>query len=375
MRATSALGAETRPAADRGDPAKHALSAPSIKDVAPFRRALLRWYDLHHRDLPWRNTRDPYSIWLSEIMLQQTRVAAVLEHYRIFLQRFPDLQALATASEESVLAAWSGLGYYRRARRLHQCARQITELHGGCFPRNSKTLLTLPGIGRYTAAALASIVFAEPVAVVDGNVERVLQRVLGVNLSTQQTWQHAQRMLPNSRPGDFNQAMMELGATVCGPRAPRCPECPVRKWCATRGEVPRVKSAPRQAKKQIWCVLDCRNLDWRKHRSGEIRMVQRPNKVSLMPGMWELPQISEPRRLTRASTPWRTFRHSITTTDYTVHVIQNTLVRGRSPDRPAAGSTSLPRNARKGNWIPVDCISQRAITGLTRKILKAGGII
>ena len=174
---------------------------PAIgKNVAAFRRAVLGWYDQHRRDLPWRKTRDPYRIWLSEIMLQQTRVAAVLEYYRVFLERFPNVEVLAAASEDAVLAAWSGLGYYRRARMLHRCARQIARQHGGCFPQNSEALLALPGIGRYTAAAIASIAFAEPVAVVDGNVERVLQRLIGnksigINLTTPQTWQHAQALL------------------------------------------------------------------------------------------------------------------------------------------------------------------------------------
>src|ERR1019366_7709483 len=189
MRVLSAIPVETRLAA----------SPASGKDMAAFRRALLRWYDQHRRDLPWRETRDPYRIWLSEIMLQQTRVAAVLDHYRIFLERFPNVRALAAASEDAVLAAWSGLGYYRRARRLHRSAQQIAEQYGGCFPQNSEGLLALPGIGRYTAAAIASIAFAEPVAVVDGNVERVLQRLIGVNLTTPQTWQHAQALLASSR--------------------------------------------------------------------------------------------------------------------------------------------------------------------------------
>jgi A/G-specific adenine glycosylase len=229
------------------------------KDLGAFRRALLRWYDQHRRELPWRVTRDPYRIWLSEIMLQQTRVAAVLEHYRTFFERFPNVQALAAASEEAVLAAWSGLGYYRRARMLHRCAQQIAEQHGGRFPQTAEALLALPGTGRYTAAAIASIAFAEPAAVVDGNVERVLQRLIGIDLSTAQTWQHAQAFLANSRPGAFNQAMMELGATVCVPRAPRCAVCPVRKWCVTRGEGLRAESLSRQEKKQIWCVLERRD--------------------------------------------------------------------------------------------------------------------
>ena len=221
-------------------------NANSAKSVANFRRSLLKWYDEHRRDLPWRQTRDPYRIWLSEIMLQQTRVAAVLEHYRIFLERFPDVYALFAASEDSVLAAWSGLGYYRRARMLHQCAKEIVERHGGSFPQSSEVLRQLPGIGRYTAAAIASIAFSEPVAVVDGNVERVLRRLSGTELTKEQDWQQAQAMLAPSRPGDFNQAMMELGATVCVPREPRCLLCPVRKCCVTQGDLPREAPASPQ---------------------------------------------------------------------------------------------------------------------------------
>ncbi len=344
-------------------------ASPAIgKNVAGFRRAVLGWYDQHRRDLPWRKTRDPYRIWLSEIMLQQTRVAAVLEYYRVFLERFPNVEVLAAASEAAVLAAWSGLGYYRRARMLHRCARQIAAQHGGCFPRDSEALLALPGIGRYTAAAIASIAFSEPVAVVDGNVERVLQRLIGnksigINLTTAQAWQHAQALLANSRPGDFNQGMMELGATVCVPRAPHCAMCPVRKWCVTRGEVPHTEPPSLQKKKQIWCALEWRDGSG----SGKVRLVQRPRQASLMPGMWELPQSSEPPRRLPASARWRTFRHSITITDYTVHVLRNTRLRNAPlPGAPAA---------TKGTWIAINRIPRIPITGLTRKILKASGII
>lgn len=332
-----------------------------------FRRALLGWYDRHRRDLPWRETRDPYRIWLSEIMLQQTRVAAVLDHYRIFLDRFPDVRALAAASEDAVLAAWSGLGYYRRARMLHRCAKELVEKHGARFPQSAETLQTLPGIGRYTAAAIASIAFEEPVAVVDGNVERVLQRLVhpemsGINLTTAQIWQRAQALLAQSRPGDFNQAMMELGATVCVPREPLCLVCPVRKWCSTRGRLPRTATMEpplRQHKKQIWCALERRG--GKGIGAGEIRLVQRSRKLTLMPGMWELPQSCEAPRAVTASAHWRTFRHSITVTDYTVHVL-------RGIPLPAL-------SAAKGKWIAIDHIPQLPITGLTRKILKAGGII
>jgi len=354
----AASGTSTAPA--------QVTSAVSGKDLGRFRRALLSWYDRHRRDLPWRKTREPYRIWLSEIMLQQTRVNAVLDHYRIFLERFPNVQALAAASEDAVLAAWSGLGYYRRARMLHHAAQQITEKHGGCFPKNSEALLDLPGIGRYTAAAIASIAFAEPIAVVDGNVERVLQRFIGINLTKPHIWRHAQALLANSRPGDFNQATMELGATVCVPREPRCLMCPVRKWCATQQSMERRAPPPgpatnstRQVKKEIWCVLN--------QRDGGIRLLQRPKKASLMPGMWELPQSCVPPRPLPASAHWRTFRHSITITDYTVHVLLNTPLRKMPlPDTPPAA---------KGKWIAIDRIPQIPITGLTRKILKAGGII
>lgn len=348
---------------------RRAASLAIGKNVAAFRRAVLGWYDEHRRDLPWRKTRDPYRIWLSEIMLQQTRVAAVLEHYRVFLERFPNVEVLAAASEDAVLAAWSGLGYYRRARMLHRCARQIVNQYGGCFPRNAEALLTLPGIGRYSAAAIASIAFAEPVAVVDGNVERVLQRLIGnksigINLTTAQTWQHAKSLLANSRPGDFNQGMMELGATVCVPRAPHCSMCPVRKWCVTRGEVARTEPPSRQKRKQIWCALE-----WRSNggSDGKVRLVQRPRQASLMPGMWELPQSSEPPRRLPAAARWRTFRHSITVTDYTVHVLRNSPLRNTPlPDAPPA---------TKAAWIVIDRIPRIPITGLTRKILKASGII
>jgi A/G-specific adenine glycosylase len=354
MRAPTAISVEKRIAASP-DPL-------TGKDLATFRRALLRWFDKHRRDLPWRETRNPYRIWLSEIMLQQTRVAAVLEHYRLFLARFPDLEALAATPEDAIVAAWSGLGYYRRARRLHRCAKELVEQHGGRFPQSAEVLETLPGIGRYTAAAIASIAFDEPIAVVDGNVERVLRRLTGLDLTQPQIWQRAQALLSPSRPGDFNQSMMELGATVCLPRDPKCPACPVRKWCATRQSkittMERRAPSPgkastriqrRQVKKAVWCVLS--------ERDGHIRLVQRPRKSSLMPGMWELPQLPQKTHRAPVSAPWRTFRHSITITNFTVHVHRG------------------PFSAAKGKWIPLANISHLPITGLARKILKAAAII
>jgi A/G-specific adenine glycosylase len=362
MGALPVVSVETRPAAF--SPSGKGRSTVSQTPRRALRRALLHWYDEHRRDLPWRQTRDPYHIWLSEIMLQQTRVAAVLEHYRIFLERFPNVQVLAACSEDAVLATWSGLGYYRRARMLHQCAKEIVLNYDGWFPQSAKQLQTLPGIGRYTAAAIASIAFAEPVAVVDGNVERVLQRFVGIRLTPAQTWEHAQAFLAPSRAGDFNQAMMELGATVCVPREPRCLVCPVRKGCVTQGDVPRSERPSRQKKKQIWCALDWRTGHGGKSdaAAGEIRLVQRSKRASLMAGMWELPQASERPIALADAAHWRTFRHSITVTDYTVHVLRNVSLA-----RAAPGTT--------GKWVAIDRIAEIPITGLTRKILKAGGII
>ena len=313
-----------------------------------WRRLLLAWYDRNARDLPWRQDRDPYRVWLSEIMLQQTRVGAVLEHYRRFLQRFPTVQKLAAARESSVLAAWSGLGYYRRARMLHAAAKTITKKHEGKFPGTVAGLRDLPGIGRYTAAAIASIAFNAPVAVVDGNVERVLGRVFGADLAEKDLWRTAESLVSRDRPGDFNQAMMELGATVCIPRQPRCPACPVSALCTTRGSLNQPVKAIRQRKKKIGYSLDS--------REDSIFLVQRPKHSSLMPGMWELPVAthSEPDD---ASTSL-TLRHSITMTDYTVRVTQSPVQSGTT-----------------GRWVRKDQIARLPLTGLARKILRRAQVI
>jgi A/G-specific adenine glycosylase len=311
-----------------------------------FRTRLLTWYDANQRDLPWRRNREPYRVWLSEIMLQQTRVAAVLEHYKRFLRRFPAIEKLAAAREASVLAAWSGLGYYRRARMLHAAARKIVAEYKGRFPGNSAELRGLPGIGRYTAAAIASIAFGEPVAVVDGNVGRVLRRVQGRMLAGEELWQEAESLLHRSRPGDFNQAMMELGATVCLSRQPNCPGCPVVELCISQGEFTKPERKPRQKKREIHYSLARRN--------GSVFLVQRPALSSLMPAMWELPEVAA----TADGEPWLTLRHSITVTNYTVRVWQGSL------------PGDLP-----GKWIALSRLNSLALTGLARKILGAAQII
>src|SRR5882762_1778679 len=196
-----------------------------LVNAGKFRIALLRWFQMEQRKLPWRSQSDPYRILVSEIMLQQTRVAVVEDRYKKFIAQFPTVERLARAREQTVLAAWSGLGYYRRARNLHAAAKQVAK--GDGFPRTAQALQELPGIGRYTANAVASIAFGEPVAVVDGNVKRVLDRVMGRPLTEQQYWQAAAALLAPESPGDFNQGMMELGAVVCLPGKPVCNACPV----------------------------------------------------------------------------------------------------------------------------------------------------
>jgi A/G-specific adenine glycosylase len=321
---------------------RSAQSFLSIPEQRRFRNKLLAWYEAHRRDLPWRLNRDPYRVWLSEIMLQQTRVAAVIEHYQEFLRRFPTVEKLAAAREASVLAAWSGLGYYRRARMLHGAAKVVVRQYEGKFPRTADAWRALPGVGRYTAAAIASIAFEEPVAVVDGNVERVLQRVSGKRVAGEELWQAANDLLDAKRPGDFNQAMMELGAVVCTPRAPACLTCPVVELCVTRGELVPTAKPPRQKKQEIHYSLH--------HRDGEVFLLRRPPDASLMSGMWELPEVASPNG---GGSPSFTLRHSITVTDYTVRVW-----RGAAP------------SSVDGKWIPLERLRQVALTGLARKILQ-----
>ncbi|MGH9499559.1 MAG: A/G-specific adenine glycosylase [Terriglobales bacterium] len=312
-----------------------------------FRLRLLKWFDQNQRELPWRQDRDPYRVWLSEIMLQQTRVAAVVDHYEEFLRRFPSLKMLARAREASVLAAWSGLGYYRRARMLHAAAKKVVKDHQAELPTNAAELRSLPGIGRYTAAAIASIAFDERAAVVDGNVERVLRRLLGRNLAGEALWDAAQEMLSPSRPGDFNQAMMELGATTCLPRQPNCHLCPVSEMCATQGQLPASARTGRQRKRNIQYAFD--------RRDGSVFLVKRPANSSLMPGMWELPEISASGLKSR---PSLVLRHSITVTDYRVKVTESTAPEGTA-----------------GRWVRKSRLATLPLTGLARKILRATKVI
>jgi len=227
--------------------------------MAAIRGKLLRWYDGAGRDLPWRHTRDPYAVWVSEVMLQQTRVETVIPYYERFLASFPTARALAEAEEDTVLSHWSGLGYYRRARLLHAGVRELVAEYGGKVPEDAEARRALPGVGRYTAGAIGSIAFGKEEAVVDGNVTRVLARLfriqtpVGTSATTRRLWEEATRLVIGERPGDFNQALMELGATVCKPKQPRCDACPVASSCEAlaHGEVEglpvaRARKAPKE---------------------------------------------------------------------------------------------------------------------------------
>jgi A/G-specific adenine glycosylase len=315
---------------------------PQIRslNVSRFRTLLLRWFARHQRKLPWRGQTDPYRILVSEIMLQQTRVAVVEDRYKKFLRQFPTAGVLARARRQTVLAAWSGLGYYRRARSLHAAAKQV--LRQGRFPRTSAELRALPGVGHYTGNAVASMAFAEPVPVVDGNVQRVLRRLFGHPLSLERCWRATGELLDARRPGDFNQAMMELGAMVCLPGTPLCARCPVAALCASRGAGPKPEQTPRRKSVLNYVLV---------RRNGSVLLRQRPASCSLMPGMWELPSV-QPASAKRE--PIIRLRHSITTTDYRVSVFPGNANRSADP---------------QARWVTLRAAEKLPLTGLARKIL------
>ncbi len=264
-------------------------------ELPQFRRRLLDWFHRSKRDLAWRRTRDPYRIWISEVMLQQTRVAAVTPYYRKFCARFPTVRRLAQARPESVLRAWTGLGYYSRARNLHRAAQAIVARHAGKFPRELAPALALPGIGGYTAAAVLSIAYDQPLAVLDGNVARVLARLRAVrgDLRQPKKWRRLQktasRLLAPKASGDWNQAMMELGATLCTPRAPRCEACPVARWCRARslGIAERLPSARRKPPTVRMTLAAAVLLD----AEGRTLMV-RQNENALFSRLWQFPAVA-----------------------------------------------------------------------------------
>ena len=266
-------------------------------DLAP---RVIDWQRTHGRHgLPWQHTRDPYRVWLSEIMLQQTQVAAVLGYYDAFLARFPDVAALAAAPLDDVLAAWSGLGYYSRARNLHACARAVMQAHGGRFPDTSAALQSLPGIGRSTAAAIAAFCFGERVAILDGNVKRVLTRVLAFDgdlaaaAQERELWAQATALLPETGIEAYTQGLMDLGATLCLARTPNCLICPVQGMCeaarhGTQADFPvKTRRLQRGRREHVWLWLAWRDRIW---------LEQRPDR-GVWAGLWSLPEFDSAHRL------------------------------------------------------------------------------
>jgi A/G-specific adenine glycosylase len=340
-----------------------------------FRRRLGAWYRENARALPWRAVEDPYATWLSEIMLQQTRVTTVIDRYKEFLRRFPTIHDLAVADEADVLALWSGLGYYRRARMLHRGAQFVDREFGGKLPRSAAKLRTLPGVGEYTAAAIASIAFGESVAALDGNVERVLLRVLGRPeekgaKARALLVEAAQRLVPAGRrsaagenaPGDHNQAMMELGAMICLPRAPLCLQCPVMEMCRTQGEHATGTRARMQSR-TVAHLLALR----KRGVLTEVLLERRAQEASLMAGMLELPGL--PLAATQGHEPVLRLRHAITNTNYYAQIFSEGILANGKMVEPSLLEQILAAKADL-KWVATTKLGQQPLTGLARKALQ-----
>jgi A/G-specific adenine glycosylase len=344
-----------------------------VSDARSVRTRLLRWYRRNKRDLPWRRSDDPYAIWISEVMLQQTRVEVVIPYFERFLIRFPTPSTLARASEEQVLAAWGGLGYYRRARSLRTAAQIVVREHGGHLPSDVATLRTLPGIGRYTAGAIASIAFGKPEPVLDGNVKRVLCRLQGSNGPGGEgwLWELATELVRDSPdPGTVNQGLMELGATVCTPRRPACASCPVSSLC--RGVDSPERWPPAQPRRPVERVRVAVALV----RRGQRALLERPAEAEGNPlrGAWDLPAVElesneDAREAILAKlgrlglkaevmSPRRAVVHSILYRRLTLEVCEC---------RPRSGRVSGRSDLR---WVDPDGLRSVAVSGATLKIAR-----
>jgi A/G-specific adenine glycosylase len=321
--------------------------------VTPLVRRLLVWYRRHRRALPWRETQDPWRILVSEVMLQQTRVAAVIPYYERFLARFPDAESLATAPEQELLAMWSGLGYYSRARNL-QAAARVIGTNG--FPKTYDGIRALPGVGPYTAAAVASIAFDLPHGVLDGNVLRVAARLtadsgdIGKSITKNRLQEFVNALLPAKNPGEFNQALMELGATVCLPKSPACLVCPLAEDCEARqrglaAELPLKPGRPKtvRAEKSVLVI----------ERDGCLLLWQQPAASKRLAGFWELPECSQFRRV-RTKKILGNFTHSIVAHSYRIEVIKAEV------SRPPQGFC----------WVPVAQLRDMPLSTTARKALR-----
>ncbi|GAB4215346.1 MAG: A/G-specific adenine glycosylase [Rhodoferax sp.] len=357
-----------------------ALTAP-VAPVAPIAPALLAWHRVHGRqDLPWQHPREPYPVWLSEIMLQQTQVATVRDYFARFMARFPSVHALAAAPLDDVLALWSGLGYYSRARNLHRCAQTVVARWGGVFPRQAAQLQTLPGIGRSTAAAIAALCFGERVAILDGNVRRVLARYLALahdlraTAPAQALWQCATDLLPTEDLADtmprYTQAIMDLGATVCMPRKPACPRCPLRAHCrahalGTPEAFPVRAPRPLRPTESLWLL-------WAQRTDGAVWLQQRPAS-GIWAGLYVVPIFDAQTNLEKR---WQLLKqeqsnaqrsdlcvmpHALTHKQLLLHPCQVTGLTAQAP---------LPT---PGAWVAADQWPRLGLPAPIRKLLMSGG--
>ena len=341
--------------------------------------ALLDWYDRERRDLPWRaapgRTADPYPVWLSEIMLQQTTVKAVLPYYAAFLRRWPTVEALAAAGLDEVLAAWAGLGYYSRARNLHACARRVVEYHGGQFPRSEQALQKLPGIGPYTAAAIAAIGFGARATPVDGNVERVVARLFAVPLplpgARPELRRLAERLTPLKRAGDHAQAMMDLGATVCTPKRPSCLVCPLAAFCAARASGTAAQLPLREAKPERPLRLALAFVALRE--DGRVLLRLRPES-GLLGGMLEvpstdwaaaLPRIEQRFRTVPVHGDWRRVPGRVTHT-FTHFRLEALVYRAVVPRRVRLTAWA---DSPRCQWLPRHELDRAALPSVMRKLI------
>ncbi|MDE2142734.1 MAG: A/G-specific adenine glycosylase [Elusimicrobia bacterium] len=322
-----------------------------------MRAALLRWYRRVRRDMPWRRNVSPYRTWVSEIMLQQTTVAAVTPKYEAFVAAFPDPRALAAATEEEVLRRWAGLGYYSRARNLRRAAQEIAAKHGGELPSSFDDVLALPGVGRYTAGAILSIAFGKPFAVVDGNVIRVFSRVFGLRgrakdpAFVKKIWARAAPLVPRAAPGDWNQALMELGATVCTPESPSCGTCPVSKFCVAfkkgiQDQLPLAETR-REPTPVKWSCL------WIE-KDGKVLLWRRTDQERLLKNLWGLPEAGRLKAVPGKKIGVVT--HTITHHALTVELREAVLDPG----------ATLPPEAK---WVPRKKIRDFLVSSLWLKLL------
>jgi len=334
-------------------------------------RKLLDWYAVHRRDLPWRRTRDPYAIWVAEIMLQQTRVETVIPYYRRWMRRFPDVRTLARAGEQAILGCWEGLGYYSRARNLYRASQIVVDQFAGKIPDNLKDLLSLPGIGRSTAGAILSLAYNKDAPILDGNAKRVLSRLFTVSTSSEKRntentlWQISESLIPKGFSNPFNQALMDLGSIICTPRDPLCPECPLRSLCKGRRSGEPERFPLRIPKKKIPHVEAVCAVIWEKRR---VLLNQRPPS-GLLGGLWEFPnwKMEEKKRLrlrlrgyiekktgmnVEVKESIGTFRQTYSHFKLTLHVYHCHTINGKG----------------KGRWVSVKNLSLLPMSRIHRRI-------